>query len=324
MTFSGSRRRIVFTLVAIVAIPVVWLATVNLLIETKDVQTTAPDGIAWTMVGPHRIAYQNTPNKGGRNVLLVGGTTAWSGTWEYTRRDLADTYNVYAIDLPPFGYSIVDPSYRYDLQSQAQLINDIIESLALRDVTLVAHSYGAGPSMEAVLREPEQYRELVIIDGAIHVDRETSGALAYVGTIFSIQTFRYAFTSALVHVPGFVGASIKYLVHDNSTVDEFWIDTYSQPLRNEDQSKRLAAWFYDFVFKNGTGLSSTGVNYASLRVPVSIMWGREDNLTPLSQGEYLHSLIPGSTLTVMDGVGHIPMIDDHAGYMEILRSYIAN
>ena len=224
--------------------------------------------------------------------------------------------------MPPFGYSRTDESHTYTLGNQADLINGFIEALDLHGATLVAHSYGAGPAMEAVLRKPDNYASFVIIDGAIHVDREQNGAPALVRHIFNIATLRYALTSLAVHSPGFMRASLKYLVHDNRSVNKFWVDIYKRPLSVEDQSRRLGRWLYDFVFRGGTGLSSESENYKTLRTPVTILWGREDNLTPLAQGEYLHAIIPHSEFVALNDIGHIPMIDDHERYIEVLKAHL--
>jgi pimeloyl-ACP methyl ester carboxylesterase len=300
-----------------------WLTICDLFIENDDPYTAAPANTEWVELGSNRIAYQYTPADTDRSVVLVGGTTAWSGVWRYTVDDLKGAYNVYAIDLPPFGYSVVDDAYDYNLSNQADLLNEFVEAHNLNGVILVAHSYGAGPAMEAVLRKPDLYSKFILIDGAIHVDRDRSGGAAFISGIFNIPTFRYLLTSTAVHFPGFIEASLKYLVYDNSSVDEFWVEIYKRPLSVENKSQTLAKWFYDFVFKNGTGLSSESGNYAHLPTPVTIVWGREDNLTPLEQGKYLHAIIPNNEFIVLDNVGHIPMIDDHDRYIEILKKQLA-
>ena len=114
-------------------------------------------------------------------------------------------------------------------------------------------------------------------------------------------------------------ASLKYLVYDNNKVDEFWVNIYKQPLKVENTSQKIAKWFYDFVFENGKGLSSEGTNYKNLNIPILIIWGKEDTFTPLEQGLYLQKIIPRNELIVLDKAGHIPMIDDHGRYMEVLK-----
>jgi len=39
------------------------------------------------------------------------------------------------------------------------------------------------------------------------------------------------------------------------------------------------------------------------------VWGESDAITPLPQGRYLASLIPGARLELMKDVGHIPQLE---------------
>lgn len=296
-----------------------WILIVNFLIENQDVYTVAPKNTKWVEVGSNVIAFQHFSTDSDKNIVLIGGTTAWSGVWEKTIIDLKGTYNIYAIDLPPFGYSVVDKNYKYDLKNQAASINGFVETLKLTNVVMVAHSYGAGPTMEAVLSKPGNYEKIIIIDGAIHVDGSPMPDNVVIRNLFNINIVRYLVATFALHTPGFMEASLKYLVYNNNSVNDFWVTIYNQPLRIKNQSQKTGKWFYDFVFKNGTGISSYSKNYKMLPVPVSIIWGREDNLTPLSQGVYLQEIIPSSTITVLDEVGHIPMIDNHDRFIEALK-----
>jgi pimeloyl-ACP methyl ester carboxylesterase len=40
-------------------------------------------------------------------------------------------------------------------------------------------------------------------------------------------------------------------------------------------------------------------------MPVLIVWGEKDQITPLSQGETMHRLVPQSQLDVIPGCGHL-------------------
>ncbi|WP_250004044.1 alpha/beta hydrolase [Actinoplanes sp. M2I2] len=45
---------------------------------------------------------------------------------------------------------------------------------------------------------------------------------------------------------------------------------------------------------------------ATVTVPALIVVGRDDEFTPVADAEEMHALIPGSTLAVIDGAGHLP------------------
>jgi pimeloyl-ACP methyl ester carboxylesterase len=44
---------------------------------------------------------------------------------------------------------------------------------------------------------------------------------------------------------------------------------------------------------------------ATLRCPVALIWGRDDATVPLAVAEAATALVPGATLEVLDGVGHL-------------------
>ncbi|MBS8228699.1 hypothetical protein DYI42_20935 [Vannielia litorea] len=53
------------------------------------------------------------------------------------------------------------------------------------------------------------------------------------------------------------------------------------------------------------------------------LWGVEDTATPLAQGEKLVALVPGARLWKLDGLGHIPQIEDPAAFMAALKDALA-
>ena len=54
-----------------------------------------------------------------------------------------------------------------------------------------------------------------------------------------------------------------------------------------------------------TGRDATDKLLPELKMPVLIAWGAVDRITPLRQGEKIHSLVPQSELEVFAGCGHL-------------------
>jgi pimeloyl-ACP methyl ester carboxylesterase len=54
-----------------------------------------------------------------------------------------------------------------------------------------------------------------------------------------------------------------------------------------------------------TGQDATDSLLPGLKMPVLIVWGGEDHITPLTLGEKMHSLVPQSQLEVFPGCGHL-------------------
>jgi len=54
-----------------------------------------------------------------------------------------------------------------------------------------------------------------------------------------------------------------------------------------------------------SGKDATDSLLPKLKMPVLIIWGEEDHITPLHLSERMHSLVPQSELDVFPGCGHL-------------------
>ena len=53
-----------------------------------------------------------------------------------------------------------------------------------------------------------------------------------------------------------------------------------------------------------------------------LIWGSTDAVTPLWQGRQLQKLIPHAELAILEGVGHIPYIEDPEAFNKTLVQYL--
>jgi pimeloyl-ACP methyl ester carboxylesterase len=54
-----------------------------------------------------------------------------------------------------------------------------------------------------------------------------------------------------------------------------------------------------------TGKDATDSLLPQLKMPVLVVWGEQDHVFPLAQGEKIHSLIPHSQMDVIPSCGHL-------------------
>ena len=99
----------------------------------------------------------------GTPVVLVGGFAEASWVWERVAPLLARDHVVYAVDLPPFGYS--ERKGPYTLASWADQVQAFQRALHLKRPLLVGHSIGAAVVSEVARRDPASLRGIVLLDG---------------------------------------------------------------------------------------------------------------------------------------------------------------
>ena len=61
---------------------------------------------------------------------------------------------------------------------------------------------------------------------------------------------------------------------------------------------------------------------ARIKAPVLLVWGENDTATPLSDGQEMERLIPGSGLAVIRGAGHFPFVDNPAQFSAVMASFL--
>ena len=73
---------------------------------------------------------------------------------------------------------------------------------------------------------------------------------------------------------------------------------------------------------DGPAASEDPAVYRALAMPVVVIWGDRDTITPLEQGQRLAGLAPGAQLLVLDGVGHIPQIEAPQRFNDLLLKVV--
>ena len=100
----------------------------------------------------------------GTPVVLIGGFIEPSDVWRKVGPLLArDGYRVYALDLPPFGYS--ERKGPYDLPTWSAELEGFERKLGISRPILVGHSLGAATAVGEALRDPAALRGIVLLDG---------------------------------------------------------------------------------------------------------------------------------------------------------------
>lgn len=299
--------------------------------ETQNAADVAPRGGRFVQAGDVKIFVQESGSSDAPAVMLIHGTGTWSEIWRETIDALSADHHVIAVDLPPFGYSDKPlGDLAYTRQAQANRLIQLIEALHLRSVTLVGHSVGARPVVEAALQSPALISRLVLVDPALGFQANRSAAPHFeqnrpswpARTLFGIPSMRNAVISAYGTNPLFTARLFRSFVSNKAAVTERRVEIIQRPMQVRGTTAAYGAWLQFLVIAEDPSRSSNFANLRRLPMPVGIIWGRTDTVTPLWQGERLRELIPHARLIVLDGVGHIPYIEDPPHFIAALRTLL--
>jgi pimeloyl-ACP methyl ester carboxylesterase len=252
-------------------------------------------------------------------VLFAHGTAAWSRLWQPVLTEVAEAgYHVIAFDMPPFGFSDRDPAGAYDRVTQAQRVLALTEALEVRPI-LVAHSFGAGPAVEAAMMEPEAFAGLVIVNGALGL--RSYEADRTLPIFLRPLVVREALASVAL-LPFMTQPLLRQMIYVKEGATPEVAAVLQAPTRLRGTTRAFADWLPSLLVPPQDAQSTRPEAYQVLTLPTRIIWGREDTITPLPQGQEIAALVPGSGLLVLDGVGHIPQIEAPSLFIAALVSQL--
>lgn len=298
--------------------------------ERHGVEQLAAGSGRWVSVADAALHVQEWGPTSGPLLLLTHGTGAWSGTWFALPEALAAAgWRVVAVDLPPFGLSTTAAkagTADYSRVAQARRVLALIDLLG-RPVTLVGHSFGAGPALEAALQAGPRVRQLILVDPALglgpageapHCD-PTAGP----GVLLAHRPMRSVLVAASATWPGLSATLLRRFVHRQEVITDTLVRAYQQPFGRRGFSADLGDWAATFAQSDCEPAASLDASRLSAwaaagGAPVRLVWGAQDGITPLAQAEALQRWLPGTTLDVIAGVGHIPHIEDPRAFAATL------
>ena len=306
---------------ALVLFVLVLLLILRVMAAVREDGDEAPPSTVRFQTPTGMVAARLTGPADGPPIMLIHGTAAWSGFWQKVADHLASRgWRVIAIDLPPFGWSGRDPEARYDRGTQAERLAAVLRTQSKRAV-VVGHSFGAGAATELALRHPDELKGLVLVDAALgQFDAEAEGAAA---KALGFLPLAEVVTSAAVTNPAALEPLLRSMIARKEQASA-WVPVLREPMQREGTTSAYADWLPNLFSKDDGALSRRSENLRKIAVPVSLIWGEADTVTPLGQGRHIAELTRARSLKVLPGVGHIPHIEDPKAFLSALDGALAD
>jgi pimeloyl-ACP methyl ester carboxylesterase len=227
-------------------------------------------------------------------LVLLHGIGSNSRSWRRQLAALSSEFKVIAWDAPGYGRSS-DPSGKPSMQFYAERLHDFLSTLELSRVFLLGHSTGGVVAQEFYRMYPECVRALILADTRSLGDR---AVLEH--RLHSIRTMSPA-QIAEERAPK--------LLSRRAPVD------LVQEVRSIMSEVRLAG--YEFAAR-ALAESDTREVLRNLHTPALLIWGSEDEITPLWK-----ETPPGVRLEIIPDAGHLCYIEQPDRFNAIVREFLS-
>jgi pimeloyl-ACP methyl ester carboxylesterase len=261
-------------------------------------------------VGGHRLFAVDLPaaDEQAEPVVILHGFPTSSLDWHHVVDHLTARRRVVALDFLGFGLS-AKPDRRYSIELQCDLAEVLLGQLGVRRFALVTHDMGDSVGGELLARTIDGSTELsvsrrVITNGSIYLDlaQLTAGqqfllslpderGWPQLGEPAEVLRGSLAATCAPALVPG---------------DDE--LDAHVELIVREDGHTllpRLIRYIEDRRAREDRYTGAIEDHPSAL----TIVWGDQDPIAVVAMAHRLAERRPDATLSVLEGVGHYPMLE---------------
>ena len=243
-------------------------------------------------------------------LVFLHGIGASSYVWRDLISLLSPRFRLMLVDLPGFGMSSKNPDRRYDLDEQTETMARFLDALEIQKPILVGSSMGGAIALWMAKQNPDRFEAIVAISPA------TNGA-------------RYWFP---LFVPSFFMRSISFLgtrflfrlimknvIESHHRIDESLIDEYWRPFATDPESVVTVLKGLRIVHDARLPYQLQGL---SERLPICILWGAKDHLTPVRDHKLLSLYLPSAKFEMHETAGHHVMEDAPGWCAEKIQDFL--
>lgn len=264
----------------------------------------------------------------GPPALMVHGLAGSAINWLAVGPEIAKTHRALAIDLAGFGQTpLLNRSAT--VGANAGLVHAFIKEVVGEPVTIIGNSMGGHIAILEAADRPQWITAMVLVDPAIpgaHVRRPEPPMLGVMAAL-SVPGLALALLDRRTRSLGaeaLVAQALDLVAADPSRLDPAVVKAHVQLTREREQLGRQNGRAHVQATRS-IGLRMADPRFwtkvAAVKSPTLVIHGNLDRLIPLSAAEELARRRPDWDLVVLDGVGHVPMLETPGLFMQTLRAW---
>lgn len=241
----------------------------------------------------------------GAVVVLLHGFPLDRSMWSAQLEALSTRYRVIAPDLRGHGRAAADPGV-YSMDLMADDLIETLDDLGVRDVVLGGLSMGGYVALSAILRYPDRFRALILMDSRAGVDEPEAARARRI-------------VAAKVEAEGDVTPVV-----DGMIPKLFAPSTYTE-------NPALVAATRALMMRAAPGTVASALRGMSERpdrtedlpgiaFPALVIVGAHDAITPPAEAQAMAAALPDDRLEIIQGAGHLAPMERPA---EVNRAILA-
>ena len=234
-------------------------------------------------------------SKGGEEVLLLlhglfGALSNFGGIIDY----FGKTHNVVVPLLPILEL----PIRQVSVSGLVDHVADFVEYKGYDKVNVLGNSLGGHITLLYALAHPDRVNSVIL----------TGSSGLFENTLGSTFPKRGDYE--------FIRKKTADTFYDPEVATKELVDEVYDTVNDRNKAIRIVATAKSAVRHN------LGDKLHNIKKPTLLVWGRQDNVTPIFVGEKFNELIEGSKLEIVEECGHAPMMEKPQEFNKALETFL--
>lgn len=228
-------------------------------------------------------------------ILVLHGWGAHIEAIEPILAGLADVAEVIALDMPGFGAS-KPPSRTWDADDYSQFVQAFLDEQGITRCHVVGHSFGGRVAICLAAEQPDRVGRLLLCDAA--------GLRPRRGVRYRVRVGVAKFGRLLGRF-GSKGRALQERLRRRVASSDYL-----------QASEAMRGTFRAIIDQDLAG------RLPRISAPTVLVWGDQDDDTPLSVAKRMEQLIPDVGLIIFRGAGHYSYADEPGRFRQVARTFL--
>lgn len=230
----------------------------------------------------------------GEVLLLLHGLMGALSNWDDVVEEFKSEYRVIIPLLPLYDLPLLTTG----VKSLAKFVHKFVKHKKLQNITVLGNSLGGHVALIYTLNHPEEVKALVLTGSSGLYEN------AFGGSFPRRESY------------DFIKEKVEYTFHDPATATKELVDDVFQTVNDRSKVIRILAMAKSAIRHN------MSKDIHKIKVPVCLIWGKNDRITPPDVANEFNQLLPDSELYWIDQCGHAPMMEQPAEFNVYLRKFL--
>ncbi|RZK20081.1 MAG: alpha/beta hydrolase, partial [Flavobacterium sp.] len=230
----------------------------------------------------------------GEPLVLLHGLMGELSNWEHTLDEFRGRYKVIVPILPIYELPILT----LGVKSLSKYLHRFLKFKKLNQVVLIGNSLGGHVGLVFTLAHQEFVKALVLTGSSGLYEN------AFGGSFPKRENY------------DFIKEKVEFTFYSPATATKELVDEVFKTVNDRSRVIRILALAKSAIRHN------MSKDLKKITIPVSLIWGKQDKVTPPDVAEEFHQLLPNSELNWVNECGHAPMMEQPAVFNNYLNKFL--